>query len=66
MKHCKFFYYEIPNRRELQQIAIEHSSYIDFEDLMKIYKKCTAENYCFLVNYTTLSPDNPLRFRKYL
>ena len=66
MKHCKFFYYEISNRRELQQIAIEHSSYIDFKDFMKIYKKCTAENYSFLVNYTTLSSDNPLRFRKYL
>ena len=33
---------------------------------MKIYKKCTAEPYCFLVNDKTLPSDNPLRFGKYL
>ena len=31
---------------------------------MKTYKKCTAEPYSFLVNDTTQSSDNPLRFRK--
>ena len=30
---------KIPNRRGLQQIAIKHSSDIDFKDFMKIYKK---------------------------
>ena len=30
---------------------------------MKIYKKCTAEPYSFLVNDTTLPSDNPLRLR---
>ena len=38
-----FFIMKIPNKRELQQIAINHSSGIDFKDFMKIYKKCTAE-----------------------
>ena len=33
---------------------------------MKIYKKCIAESYSFLVNDTTLPSDNPLRFRKYI
>ena len=33
---------------------------------MKIYKKCNAEPYSFLVNNTTLLLDNPLRFRKNL
>ena len=31
---------------------------------MKMYTKCTAEPYSFLVNDTTLSSDDPLRFRK--
>ena len=30
-------------QRELQQIAINHLSNIDFKDFMKIYKKCTVE-----------------------
>ena len=57
---------KIPNKRELQQIALNHSSDIDFKDFMKIYKKCTAEPYSFSVNDTTLPSDNPLRFRKNL
>ena len=61
-----FFIMKIPNKRELQQIALNHSSDIDFKDFMKIYKKCTTEPYSFLVNDTTLPSDNPLRFRKNL
>ena len=30
---------------------------------MKLYKKCTAELYSFLLNDTTLPADNPLSFR---
>ena len=36
------------------------------KDFIKIYKKCTAEPYSFLVNDTTLSSDDPLWFRKNL
>ena len=61
-----FFIMKIPNKRELQQIAKNHSSDIDFKDFVKIYKKCTDDPYSFLVNDTTLSSDNPLRFRKNL
>ena len=61
-----FFIKKIPNKRELQQIALNHSSDIDFKDFIKIYKKCTAEPYSFLVNNTTLPSDDPLRFRKNL
>ena len=61
-----FFIMKIPNKRELQQIALNHSSVIDFKDFIKIYKKCTAEPYSFLVNDTTLPSDNPLRYRKNL
>ena len=61
-----FFIMKIPNKRELQQIALNHSSDIDFKDFMKIYKKCTAKPYSFLVNDATLPSDDPLRFRKNL
>ena len=30
-------------KQELQQIAILHSSDINFKDFMKLYKKCTAK-----------------------
>ena len=33
-----FFIMKTSNKRELQQIALNHSSDIDFKDLMKIYK----------------------------
>ena len=59
-----FFIMNIPNKKELQQIALNHSSDIDFKNFMKIYKKCTKEPYSFLVNDTTLPSDDPLRFRK--
>ena len=55
---------KIPNKRELQQIALNHSSDIDFKDFMKIYKKCTAGPYSFLVIDTTLPSDDALSFRK--
>ena len=61
-----FFTMKISNKRELQQIALNHSSDIDFKDFMNIYKNCTTEPYSFLVNDTTLPSDDPLRFRKNL
>ena len=61
-----FFIMKIPNKRELRQTALNHSSDIDFKDFMKIYKKCTAKLYSFLVNDTTLPSGDPLTFRKNL
>ena len=61
-----FFIMKIPNKRERQQIAINHSSDVDFKEFMKIYEKYTAERYSFLVNDKILPSDNPLRFRKNL
>ena len=61
-----FFIMKIPNKRELHQTAISHSSDIDFKDFINMYKKCTDKSYSFLVSDTTLSPDDPLRFRKNL
>ena len=59
-----FFIMKIPNKRELQQTAINHSSDIDTKDFSNVYKKCTDQPYSFLVNDTTLSSDDSLQFRK--
>ena len=59
-------YFKVSNKRELQQIAINHSSDTDCKVFIKIYKKCTDEPHSFLVNDTKLATDNPLRFRKNL
>ena len=56
----------ILNTRELQQITSNHSSDIDFKDFAKICKEYSTEPYSFLMNDTTFSSDNPLRFRKNL
>ena len=57
---------KINNRRELQNIAINHSADIDYKDFIKIYRECTKEPYNFLTIDTTLPASDPLRFRKNL
>ena len=59
-----YFIMKIPNKWKLQQNAFNHSSDIDFEDFMNLYKKCTAKLNSFLVFDATLASDNPSRFRK--
>ena len=55
---------KINNRRELQNIAFNHSADIDSKDFTKIYRECTRESYSFSTIDTTLPSSNPLRFRK--
>ena len=38
-----YFIMRIPNKRELQEIASNHSSDIDFKDFMKLHKDYTKE-----------------------
>ena len=45
---------KIINRRELQNIAFNHSTDIDYQDFTKIYRECTREPYSFLEIDTTL------------
>ena len=59
-----YFIMKINNKKELQNIAINHSADIDYKDFMKIYRKYTSEPYSFLTIDSTLPADNPLRFRK--
>ena len=57
---------KINNKRELQNIAINHSADIDYKDFIKIYRECTREPYNFLTIDTALPASDPLRFRKKL
>ena len=41
------FYHEIPNNREPQQIALNHSSDIDFKDFIKVYKNVLQNHILF-------------------
>ena len=61
-----YFIMKINNKRELQNIAINHSADIDYKDFMEIYREYTKESYNFLTINTTLPSSNPLRFRKTL
>ena len=54
---------KINNKRELHNIAINHSVDIDYKDFMKIYRECTKEPYSFMTTDTTLPVSDPLRFQ---
>ena len=57
---------KINSKRELQNVAINHSADIDYKDFMRIYRECTKEPLNFLTIDTTLPASDPLRFRKNL
>ena len=62
----RYFTMNISSKKQLQQIASNNSSDIDFMAFMKLYKDYNKETYSYLVNYTTLSSNNPSRFRENL
>ena len=55
---------KINSKRELQNIAQNHSENIDDKEFVKIYREYTREPYSFLTIDTTLQANDPLRFRK--
>ena len=57
-----YFIMKMSCKRELQQIGSNLLLDIDIKDFIKMYKKCAAEPYSFLVNDTTLPSDNLLQF----
>ena len=57
---------KINTKRELQNIAFNHSADIDYEDFLKNYWECTKEPFNFLAIDTTLPASDPPRFRKKL
>ena len=62
----RYYIMKIPNKRELQPVAFNHSSGIDSKDFKNLYKKCTAKPYSLLVIDVTFGSNNPSRFRKNL
>ena len=57
---------KINNKKELQNIAINHSTEINYKDFIKIYRECTKKPYYFLTIGTTLTAGDLLRFKKNL
>ena len=51
---------KIPNKIELMQVAINHSSDINTKDCIEIYRNCADKPYSFLVIDTTLPSNNLL------
>ena len=48
-----YIIFKLNNKRELQDIAINHSADIDYKDFIKIYKDCTNKPFNFLTIDTT-------------
>ena len=57
-----YIIFKLNNKREPQNIAINHSADIDHKDFVKIYRDCTKEPYNFLTINTTQPVDK--RFKK--
>ena len=57
-----YIIFKLNNKRELQNIAINHSSDIDYKDFVKIYRNCTKEPCNFFTIVTTQPVDK--RFKK--
>ena len=52
--NCTYYIlFKLHNKRELQNIAINHSADIEYKDFIKIYRDCTKELYNFLTIGTT-------------
>ena len=58
----RYIIFKLNNKRELQNIAINHSDDIDYKDFVEIYKDCTKEPYNILTIDTTQPVDK--RFKE--
>ena len=62
LNYTHYIIFKLNNKRELQNIAINHSADIDYKDFVNIYRDCTKEPYNFLTIDTTQPVDK--RFKK--
>ena len=62
LKSKYYFVIKISNKQELQQIAFNHSSNIEFRDFTNFYRKCKAKPYSFLAIDCILVSDSCLDF----
>ena len=58
-----FFIMKIPNKRELQQIALNHSSDINFKDFMKFLKNALQNHILFFNDTTDTNEINRQSFK---
>ena len=61
LNSTQYLIMKIYNRKELQNIALNHSADVDYKDFVKTYRECTRNPYTFV---TTIPASNPLKFRK--
>ena len=61
-----FFIMKIPNKRWLQQIALNHYQILNLKTSWRFIKNVLQSHIFFLVNDAILPSDNPLTFRKNL
>ena len=54
LNSTQYLIMKISNKRELQNIAINHSADTDYQDFMKIYRECKKEPFNFLTIDTML------------
>ena len=64
LNSSQFFIIKTPNKLELHQIAFNHSSDIDSQKFMNLYKMCTENYIIFFIFDITLALDNSSRFGK--
>ena len=50
-----YIIFKLNNKRELQNIVINHSADIDYKDFIKIYRNCTKEPFNFLTIDTVVN-----------
>ena len=56
-----YIIFKLNNKRELQNIAINHSADTDYKDFVKINRDSTKEPYNFLISDTTQPVDKRLK-----
>ena len=57
---------KIPNKRELQETALNLPHDIEFKAFIRVSRQYMKEPFSLLVNDTNLPPDTSLRFTKNL
>ena len=66
LNHTHYFVIKSLNNQRLQQVVFNHSSDINFQDFMNLFKKMYCKTILFLVIDAALASDNPLSFKKNL
>ena len=55
LNSAHYFIMKIKKKVEIQQVAFNHSSDIDLQDFVNLYKKLSTKSYSFLVIDATLA-----------